>query len=289
MSDGAQRPEVPDHVLEYLRERETLTLATASLTGTPRAATLTYASDGVTLYVWVHPETTTARNLQQNPIVSFAIDEYADDWRRTKGIQGMGEATVVLRPAEVDRAVELFAEKYRSLEKGRPANVSFFRIVPNDLQFIDGSERGEGSDQAIGVEYPRDAVYSVFRDLPERDLATIAGRLQTMTVEPGEVVVRQGGPADKFFIIVEGDVEVVREDDGEERTINVLGAGDYFGEVAILRDSTRIATVRATARTTLLTMDRDALRSLVAGSLGTTEEFDRVIRERMTEAGQPVT
>lgn len=289
MSDGAQRPEVPDHVLEYLRERETLTLATASLTGTPRAATLTYASDGVTLYVWVHPETTTARNIQQNPIVSFAIDEYADDWRRTKGIQGMGEATVVLRPAEVDRAVELFAEKYRSLEKGRPANVSFFRIVPNDLQFIDGSERGEGSDQAIGVEYPRDAVYSVFRDLPERDLATIAGRLQTMTVEPGEVVVRQGGPADKFFIIVEGDVEVVREDDGEERTINVLGAGDYFGEVAILRDSTRIATVRATARTTLLTMDRDALRSLVAGSLGTTEEFDRVIRERMTEAGQPVT
>ena len=98
-------------------------------------------------------------------------------------------------------------------------------------------------------------------------------------------IVRQGAPADKFFIIVEGEVDVVREDDGEEKTINTLGPGDYFGEVAILRDSSRIATVKAKTQATLLAMDRDSLKSLVAGSLGTTEEFDRVIRERMTAAG----
>lgn len=286
MSEAAQRPEVPERVLDYLREHETLTLATATRTGVPRAATLTYASDGITVYVWLHPDSTTARNIEQNPLVSFAIDEYAPDWRKTRGIQGMGEADVILRPDELSRAVELFAEKFPSLERGQPANVSFFRISPSDIQFIEGSESDEGGDQQFGVEYSRDAVYSVFRDLPSRDLATVAGRLQTVNVDPGSVVVRQGAPADKFFIIVEGEVEVLREDDGVERTLNVLGPGDYFGEVAILRDSSRIATVKATSPTTLLAMDRDSLRSLVAGSLGTTEQFDRVIRERMTVAGQ---
>jgi nitroimidazol reductase NimA-like FMN-containing flavoprotein (pyridoxamine 5'-phosphate oxidase superfamily) len=286
MSEAAQQPEVPERVLDYLREHETLTLATATRTGVPRAATLTYASDGITVYVWLHPDSTTAGNIAQNPIVSFAIDEYSPDWRKTRGIQGTGEADVILRPEELSRAVELFAEKFPSLERGQPANVSFFRISPSDIQFIEGSDSEEGRDQQFGVEYNRDAVYSVFRDLPARDLATVAGRLQTVNVDPGSVVVRQGAPADKFFIIVEGEVEVLREDDGEERTLNVLGAGDYFGEVAILRDSSRIATVKATAPTTLLAMDRDTLRSLVAGSLGTTEQFDRVIRERMTAAGQ---
>ena len=286
MSEAAQPTEVPEHVLDYLRDHETLTLATTTRTGVPRAATLTYASDGVTLYVWVHPETTTARNIQQNPIVSFAIDEYSADWRKTKGIQAMAEAEVILRPEELTRAVELFAKKFPSLERGQPANVSFFRLTPSDVQFIDGTEEDDGRDQQFGVEYRRDAVYSVFRDLPAGELTTVAGRMQTMNVEPGSVVVRQGGPADKFFIIVEGEVEVLREDDGEERTLNVLGPGDYFGEVAILRDSSRIATVKATTPTTLLSMDRDALKSLVAGSLGTTEEFDQVIRERMTAAEQ---
>jgi uncharacterized protein YhbP (UPF0306 family)/quercetin dioxygenase-like cupin family protein len=285
MSAAAQPPEVPERVLDYLREQETLTLATATRAGVPRAATLTYASDGLTLYVWVHPDTTTARNIAQNPIVSLAIDEYAEDWRKTRGIQAMGEAEVILRPDELERVVGLFADKFPSLERAQPANVSFFRISPSDVQFIDGTERDGGSDQEFGVEFSRDAVYSVFRDLPSGELTTVAGRMQTMSVEPGAVIVRQGGPADKFFIIVDGEVEVLREDDGEERTLNVLGTGDYFGEVAILRDSSRIATVRATAQTTLLTMDRDALKTLVAGSLGTTEEFDQVIRDRITSVG----
>jgi nitroimidazol reductase NimA-like FMN-containing flavoprotein (pyridoxamine 5'-phosphate oxidase superfamily) len=280
MSEAAQQTEVPERVLDYLREHETLTLATASANGIPRAATLTYANDGVTIYIWLSPDANTARNLAQNPVVSFAIDEYSEDWRKTRGIQATGEAEVILRPDEVSRAVELFGEKFPSLEGGQPANVSFFRISPSDIQFIEGAD-----GQEIGVDFKRDAVYSVFRDLPASDLATVAGRLQSMKVEPGSIVVRQGAPADKFFIIVEGEVDVIREDDGEEKTINTLGAGDYFGEVAILRDSSRIATVKAKSPTTLLAMDRDSLKSLVAGSLGTTEEFDRVIRERMTAAG----
>ena len=123
---------------------------------------------------------------------------------------------MLLRPDEVSRAVELFAEKFQPPQRcGQPANVSFFRLSPSDIQFIEGSE-GNGRDQEIGVDYPRDAVYSVFRDLPGSDPRPWRPPV-TWNVEPGSVVARQGAPADKFFIIVEGEVDVVREDDGEER------------------------------------------------------------------------
>lgn len=286
MSEAVQQSEIPDRVLDYLGEHATLTVATVSGAGVPRAASFTYANDGVTLYVWTHPDSTTARNLAQNPVVSFAIDSYSDDWRKIVGLQGTGEARVLLNADEIARVVELFAAKFPSLRPDRPANISFFRITPSEVQLVEGAEEEAAGGQELGLEYRREVVYSVFRDLPPRELATVAGRLQTAKVDAGTVIVRQGAPADKFFIIVEGDVEIVREDDGEERTINTLGQGDYFGEVAILRDTPRIASVRATSPTTLLTMDRDTFRTLVAGSLGTTEQFDSVIRERMVAAGE---
>ena len=118
--------------------------------------------------MWLNPDTT-ARNLAQNPFVSFAIDEYAEDWRKTRGIQATGEAEVLLRPDEVSRAVELFAEKFHPSSAGMQPGVSFFRLSPSDIQFIEGSE-GNGRDQEIGVDYPRDAVYSVFGTSPSSDL-----------------------------------------------------------------------------------------------------------------------
>jgi nitroimidazol reductase NimA-like FMN-containing flavoprotein (pyridoxamine 5'-phosphate oxidase superfamily) len=286
MSDAAQQPEVPDRVLDYLGDHATLTVATVSGAGVPRAATFTYANDGLALYVWTHPDSTTARNVAQNPLVSFAIDAYSEDWRKIVGLQGTGEAHVLLNADEIARVIQLFAGKFPSLKPDRPANVSFFRITPSEVQLVEGAEEGEAAGQELGLEYRREVVFSVFRDLPPRELATVAGKLQTAKVDAGTVIVRQGAPADKFFIIVEGGVEILREDDGDERTLNTLGQGDYFGEVAILRDSPRIASVRATAPTTLLTMDRDTFRNLVAGSLGTTEQFDSVIRERMVAAGE---
>ena len=103
------------------------------------------------------------------------------------------------------------------------------------------------------------------------------------------MIVRQGAPADKFFIIVRGEVEVVHEEQGAAQRIAVLKSGQFFGEIAILRDTPRTATVRAITPTTLLTMDRDAFRGLVAQSLATTQDFDAAIRERLEKmaAGAP--
>lgn len=286
---GTKTPvlEVPGHVLDYLRGQPTLTLATSSAAGVPRATTLIYVNDGPTVYVWTRPDTATAKHMEQNPLVSFAIDEYTPDFRGTKGIQGTGEVQVVLNPAEVKRTKELFEGKYPSLAGALSANISFFRISPSELQFIDNTA-SEGKDTGHGgIAFNRDLVYSVFRDLPQRDAEQLAAQLNTVEVEPGAVIVRQGAPADKFFIIIDGEVEIIREDDGTERTLATLTRGQFFGEMAILRNSPRMATARAVGSTTLFAMERDAFQNLVAGSMGTTQDFDRVIQQRLEEIRTP--
>jgi uncharacterized protein YhbP (UPF0306 family) len=275
--------DVPKHVLDYLADQATLTLATAAAGGVPRATTLTYANEGPVLYVWMRPETTTARQMEQNPVVAFAIDEYSADWRETKGVQATADAQVVLNPGEVERARGLFEQKYPTLAGTLGANVSFFRLTPTELQFIDNTSAGDAEAGHGGVAYHRNLVYSVFRDMPQQDMETIEAQLETVEYDEGDVIVRQGAPADTFFIIVDGEVEVVREDDGKQRTLATLKRGQFFGEMAILRDTPRMATVRALTPTTLFAMPRDAFQGLVAGSMGTTRDFDRVIQQRLDE------
>jgi uncharacterized protein YhbP (UPF0306 family) len=284
---GSESPglEVPSHVLEYLRNQATLTLATSSSSGVPRATTLSYVSDGPLVYVWTRPDTLTARHMDQNPVVAFAIADNTADFSQTRGVQASGDAQVVLNPTEVERAKKLFEEKYPALAGKLQSNISFFRLSPTELQFIDNTAIKGDERRGGGVEFHRDLVYSVFRDLPQQQVETVEAQLQTVQFEAGDVIVRQGAPADKFFIIVDGEVEVVREDEGTERQIATLKRGQFFGEMAILRDTPRMATVRAVGPTTLFAMPKEAFSGLVAGSMGTTQDFDRVIQQRLAEIG----
>ena len=90
MANETPTSDLPPDVLEYLRDQKTLTLATASPVAVPHAATLVYVDDGTALFVWTRPDTTTAQQMEANPVVSFAIDEYTPDWRETKGHPGHG-------------------------------------------------------------------------------------------------------------------------------------------------------------------------------------------------------
>jgi uncharacterized protein YhbP (UPF0306 family) len=283
MSADAPAVEVPPQVVEYLDSQNTMTLATVASNGVPRASTFLYVNEGPILYFWTRGGTTTARHLEQNPVVSFAIDEYASDLRQTRGVQGTGECNVVLSGEEVARVADLFGQKFPSLSPGNTLSISFYRISPTELDFIDNtggsSQTAEG---AFGAEFHRERAYSVFRDLPTQDVEVIAGALQTIEASEGEVIVRQGGPADKFFIVVDGQLEVVREQNGGSEQIALLGKGQFFGELAIMRGSSRTATVKATEATTLLAIDRDTFRDLVARSLGTTIDFEQVIKARLS-------
>ena len=151
--------EVPQHVLDYIGGESAITLATATGDRAPHAATYLYVNDGIDLFIWLKPSSRTAQNVKENPRVGFAIDEYADDWRQTKGIQGSGDCEPVTGEGIAAAAMK-FGEKFPDLTPGgSTANISFHRIRPHVLEFIDNTGT-EKSSEEFGFDYSSDQVYS---------------------------------------------------------------------------------------------------------------------------------
>jgi nitroimidazol reductase NimA-like FMN-containing flavoprotein (pyridoxamine 5'-phosphate oxidase superfamily) len=149
--------EIPQHVLDYLGEQSTLTLATATKDGEPHAATFLYVSDGIDFYVWLKPSSRTAENVKANSRVGFAIDQYAPDWRQTTGVQGSGRCEVVTGEGIASTAMK-FGEKFPDVSPGgSTANIAFYRIRPDELDYIDSSEK---DTEEFGFSYRTDRVYS---------------------------------------------------------------------------------------------------------------------------------
>ncbi len=277
--------ELPAPVLEYLSGQNTLTLATASPTGTPHAATFLYVNEGPSLYFWSKASAESSRHIEQNPLVAFTIDEFTSDLTQTRGVQGIGECSVLLSGEQIARVADLFGQKFPTLSPGATMSISFYKITPTEIQFIDNRRsRSLSSPGVFGAEFHRERSYSVFSGLPTQTAKTISASLQLIDAEPDTVVARQGGPADKFFIVVDGELEVTREEAGSTETVSTVGPGDLFGEMAILFDKPRGTSARATKPTKLLVLDGATFRSVVAQSLGTTPNFDQIIRDRISAA-----
>ncbi|HEU5327577.1 MAG TPA: FAD-dependent oxidoreductase [Thermomicrobiales bacterium] len=103
--------------------------------------------------------------------------------------------------------------------------------------------------------------------LAPRDIAQLrvsrSDTIVPMRFAAGEVIVHQGEPGSRFYIVTEGEVEVVRETPDGETPLARLGPGQYFGEIALLRDTERTATVRAAVDTRVLSIARQDFSTLV--------------------------
>ena len=97
-----------------------------------------------------------------------------------------------------------------------------------------------------------------FSGMSKREFAAIAKQTDKGDVATGKVLAREGQFGHEFFIIDAGTAEVIR---GGE-TIAALGAGDFFGEMALLEEDRRTATVIAKTPMSLIVMTRSNLRSL---------------------------
>lgn len=140
------------------------------------------------------------------------------------------------------------------------------------LRAIDASAREPARELAILRSLP------IFRSLPTPTLETLATRLVPVAVAPGETVCRQGEEGDRFYIVAAGELEVA-VDGRPGRTID---AGDVFGEISLLRDVPRTATVTARTQAELLALDRDDFIGAVTGHPASAEAADAVVSARLS-------
>src|SRR5205823_13629205 len=97
----------------------------------------------------------------------------------------------------------------------------------------------------------------------------------------GEVIVREGEPADAFYLLVSGTARVVkRGESGDEVALNVLHGGDSFGEMALLTDTTRVASVRASGQVEALRLDRAVFSALTRSHPEVHAMFEALAKQR---------
>ena len=113
--------------------------------------------------------------------------------------------------------------------------------------------------------------------LPEPTLESLARALKRVEVAAGDVFIREGDHGDVFYVVESGSVEVTKEG----RHVAHLGPGDYVGEIALLRDVPRTATVTATSASVLQSLDREHFIPAVTGQGEFRDAADAAIATRL--------
>ena len=113
-------------------------------------------------------------------------------------------------------------------------------------------------------------------------LAQIAALAQPSGYAPGQIIVTQGSPGQAFYVIVSGRVEILR--DG--RSLGALAAGDFFGEMSLLDQAPRSATIRALEMTECLMLSSWDFKSMLERSPGIATKLLEVLSRRLRYADE---
>jgi cytochrome P450/CRP-like cAMP-binding protein len=119
--------------------------------------------------------------------------------------------------------------------------------------------------------------------LSHEQITRVAPEITTRTYVPSEVIIRQDEPAETFYILISGRAEVIRRyPSGSETTIDWCEPGEYFGEIGLLHDRPRTATVRAAENgAEVLVLDRAAFLGLMGGSAATESAIAKEMARRL--------
>ena len=248
--------QIPSEVLSYLDLHHVITLGTASFTGMPHAATIAYVSHPAGVFFSMPPDELTVRNIAANKWASFTVDDYTPEFRKVRELRGVGRSG---RVDEADRgiALELFARKLPDLPQESLQNLHLIR--PLELHFVD-------YEYTAGVAVPMESTKVYASTESAAVPAPFSTQLEHLVLEPGEVIVRQGERSDRFFIIVDGEVEVRREGHGQDVIVTRHGPGQLFGEVGALTGAPQTATFVAVTKTVVMAVNRSSFQDFVTQS-----------------------
>jgi CRP-like cAMP-binding protein len=132
-------------------------------------------------------------------------------------------------------------------------------------------------------------VIPLFSDVGDEDLERVADHLIERRFPKHKTIVEEGLPGDYMYVIREGRVQVSKlSDDGREKILEFLDAGDFFGEMSLLDDAPRSATVRALSDTRILALSRadflNVMRRSPDVAMAVVQELTRRLRDTDEQA-----
>jgi len=180
-------------------------------------------------------------------------------------------------PTDVDRTMPLPAES-PAQDASRDRDASETELVLADLEEIPLPQ-----PRRIGAAAARAlAATPLFAGMPSDALQALVENLQLVALERGEPLFREGDPSDALYVIVEGEVAV--ETRGPPRAeVSRLGPGAFIGEVALMTDQPRSATVIGVAASELLRIDRHMLSRVLANHGDVLRAVLRFVRDRLVD------
>lgn len=126
-----------------------------------------------------------------------------------------------------------------------------------------------------------------FSETTEEDFLLLSKKMQRISVAGREVVIKQGDKGDRLYLIARGVVRISREKDGKTTKLTSLFAGDFFGEMALLHDEARSATVTSVTPCTFYVLDRKDVEEVMEQQPSirlALQQADQRRREEQTEA-----
>ena len=149
--------------------------------------------------------------------------------------------------------------------------VVYYKFLRNK-QYIEFLKNVEIMDKKLGVV------------MTEAELEKMVASLEREQYEPGDAIIRQNNKGDQFYIIADGEVNVVKTTDGKDEKLAVLKQGNYFGEKALLKEDVRQASCIAETKVTCLSLGREDFIDM----MGTLEDMMTGNREEEKPVPPPV-
>jgi ABC-type multidrug transport system fused ATPase/permease subunit len=136
-------------------------------------------------------------------------------------------------------------------------------------------------DQYGDVEASRLHEIQLFSHLDHNLLSALAKKLFIERFAAGDVIITEGEVGDKLYLIARGQVEVLSSNPaGKQRTLNVLRTGDHFGEMALLYDIPRTATIRARTPVQLYSLNKEDFNELLLSVPALREQMEYIMNQR---------
>lgn len=165
--------------------------------------------------------------------------------------------------------------------------IAQIKLLANKTEKSNNSENTTKSKD-LESYFLSDVLKSVplFKDLSDEIIKKILAGIYYKEVNAGDVIVKQNDPAKTFYIINNGSFDVIiKSVDGKDLLIRSLTGGDYFGEIALLYDAPRQATVKASTSGGLMVLNKETFEKIIENS-GIKDDLIEILDKRKKELSE---